>query len=50
MFTPRYLKLLFNCGVQNNFLSPFPHSGDVKILEVGQGGTNIPLSSPDCLL
>ncbi len=38
------------CGVQSDFLSLFPHSGDVKILEVGQGGTNIPLSSPDCLL
>ncbi len=38
------------CGVQSAFLSPFPHSGDVKILEVGQGGTNNPLSSPDCLL
>ncbi len=25
------------CGVQSDFLSPFPHSGDVKTLEVGQG-------------
>ncbi len=25
------------CGVQSDFLSPFPHSGDVKILEVRQG-------------
>ncbi len=38
------------CRVQSDFLSPFPHFGDVQILEVGQGGTLIPLSSPDCLL
>ncbi len=25
------------CGVRSDFLSPFPHSGDVKILEVRQG-------------
>ncbi len=25
------------CGVQSDFLCSFPHSGDVKILEVGQG-------------
>ncbi len=24
-------------GVQSDFLSPFPHSGDIKILEVGRG-------------
>ncbi len=36
--------------VQSYFFSPFPHSGDVKFLEAGQGGTDNPLSSPDCLL
>ncbi len=35
-------------GVQSNFLSPFPHSGGVKFLEVGQRGTDNPLSSPNC--
>ncbi len=38
------------CGVQSDFLSPFPHSVDVKFLEVGQSGTDNPLSSPDCPL
>ncbi len=38
------------CGVQGDFLSPFPHSGDVKMLEAGQRGTDNPLSSPDCPL
>ncbi len=33
------------CGVQSDFLSPFPYSGDVKILEVGQRGIDNPLSS-----
>lgn len=38
------------CGVQSDFLSSFPHSGGVKVLEAGQRGTSNPLSSPDCLL
>ncbi len=35
---------------QGDFLSPFPHSGDVKFLEARQRGTDNPLSSPDCPL
>ncbi len=38
------------CVVQGDFLSSFPHSGDVKILEAGQRGIDTLLSSPDCLL
>ncbi len=38
------------CVVQGDFLSSFPHSGDVKILEAGQRGIDTLLSSPDCPL
>ncbi len=37
-------------GVQNYFLTPFPHSGGVKFLEAGQRGNDNPLSSPECPL
>ncbi len=33
--------------VVSDFTSSFPLSGGVQILEVGQGGTYNPLSSPD---
>ncbi len=35
---PNFFFFYSVCGVQSDFLSPFPHSGDVKILEVRQGG------------
>ncbi len=35
---------------RESFLSHFAHSGDVKIVEAGQRGTDYPLSSPDCPL
>ncbi len=37
-------------GPESDFLRPFPHSGGVKFLEVGQRGTDNPLSNPDCPL
>ncbi len=37
-------------GVQSDFLSSFPHSADIKILEVELTGTDNPLSTPDCPL
>ncbi len=32
------------CGIQSDFLSPFPHSGCMQFLEGGQGSTNNPFT------
>jgi len=37
-------------GSQSGFLSPFSHSGGIKILGVEQVGTNNLLNHPDCML
>ncbi len=43
-------RVIWVWGVQNYFLTPFPHSGGVKFLEAGQRGNDNPLSSPECPL